>query len=179
MKITRKENYAGKREAEIEQLALNHNEQLKRFIRKHLHDKDAVEDLAQLTYLEAFKNWHQFRGQSQLKTWLFGIAFNLIRNQNRSTYKQPNYLSLDQIPLQFATDAIDVHERVNSQRLLNKCPDELSSMPSDMQCVFNLVIIDGLSYEETALKLNVAVGTVRSRLSRARSWLKVGLKQSQ
>ncbi|NOJ24277.1 RNA polymerase sigma factor [Vibrio coralliilyticus] len=177
MKITRKENYLGKREAEIEQLALHHNEQLKRFIRKHLHDKDAVEDLAQFTYLEALKSWHQFRGQSQLKTWLFGIAFNLVRNHNRATYKQPNSLDLDQIPLQFAIDVIDVHERVHSQRLLNKCPDELAGMPNDMRCVFNLVIIDGLSYEEAALKLNVAVGTVRSRLSRARSWLKIGLKQ--
>lgn len=177
MKITRKENYAGKRESEIEQLALHHNGHLKRFIRKYLHDKEAVEDLIQLTYLEALKSWHLFRGQSQLKTWLFGIAFNLVRNHNRAIYKQPHYLDLDKIPPQFAIDTTDVLETVNSQRLLSKCPDELSGMPSDMQCVFNLVVIDGFSYEEAALKLDIAVGTVRSRLSRARSWLRVSLKQ--
>lgn len=177
MKTTR--NYSDKIKQDVENLFVEHDEQLRRFIMKYTHNLDLVDDIAQSTYLEAIKNWHQYRGQAKRKTWFFGIAYNLVRNQNRMSYRQPNHVPLDNLPAQLIHDGSELQEKVDSMRILKHYSTQVGCMPTDMQKVFNHVVIEGLSYEETAAELNIAVGTVRSRLSRARDWLKVSLTRGR
>ena len=157
---------------EMETLCVEHDEQLKRFILKHVHNTDLVDDIAQATYLEALKSWQHFRGQAKRKTWLFGIAYNLVRNQNRSSYKQPSHIPLDHLTTQLVHKRDGLQGEIDSMRVLQLCDIEIRRMPTDMKNVLQLVVFDGLSYEDAASELGVALGTVRSRLSRARLWLK-------
>ncbi|MCC4794855.1 RNA polymerase subunit sigma [Vibrio splendidus] len=173
MEITREDRETIKQD--VATLFIEHNEQLRRFIMKYAHNVDLVDDIAQSTYLEALKSWQQFRGQAKRKTWLFGIAYNLVRNQNRINYKQPYHVPIDNLPSQISHDSSELQDKVNSMRILQRCPTQIDSMPSDMKKVFSYVVVEGLSYEETAIELNIAIGTVRSRLSRARDWLKISL----
>lgn len=173
MEITRKDSDTIKQD--IATLFVEHDEQLRRFIMKYAHNVDLVDDIAQSTYLEALKSRQQFRGQAKLKTWVFGIAYNLVRNQNRINCKQPYHVPIDHLPTQIIHDGSELQDTVDSIRILQRCPTQIGYMPGDMQKVFNHVVVEGLSYEEAATELDIAVGTVRSRLSRARDWLKVSL----
>ncbi|BDU41166.1 RNA polymerase sigma factor [Vibrio nigripulchritudo MADA3029] len=163
---------------DIATLFVEHGEQLRGFIMKYAHNVDLVDDIAQSTYLEALKSWQQFRGHAKLKNWLFGIAYNLVRNQNRINCKQPDHVPIDNLPTQIIHDGSELQDKVDSIRILQRCPTQIGCMPGDMQKVFNHIVVEGLSYEEVAAELGIAVGTVRSRLSRARNWLKVSLDQT-
>ncbi|CAH1534079.1 RNA polymerase sigma factor [Vibrio owensii] len=156
----------------IEQLAREHDVKLRRFVMKYSYNKDMVDDLVQSTYIEAIKNLHQFKGQSLLKTWLFGIAYNLVRNHNRSNYKELSHIPLD-TNLQLSFDGQRaLEEMLYSQFILTQCPDKIANMPVRMRQVFELIVLQGNNYEHAAEELGISVGTVRSRLFRARQWLR-------
>lgn len=161
-----------KRNIAIEQLAREHDVKLRRFIMKYSYNKEVVDDLVQSTYIEAIKNFHQFKGRSLLKTWLFGIAYNLVRNQNRSSCKESFYLSLDTNFQTLLDGRKALDEVIYSQFILTQCPDKIAQMPIKMRKVFELIVLQGNNYEQTAKELGVSVGTVKSRLSRARQWLR-------
>lgn len=154
------------------ELVAQHKERLYRFVLKHIGHSTEAEDLAQQAFVEAARTFETFRGESQLSTWLYGIAMNLVRNHlSRSPqrlYRFEDESALDDTPADLANPCEHL-EMAQMVRLLDK---ELAELMPEMREVLLLVALDDMSYEEAADLLSVPIGTVRSRVSRARTQLR-------
>jgi RNA polymerase sigma factor (sigma-70 family) len=133
-----------------------------------------AEDLASATFLEAWRRRGEVRltGDS-VRPWLLGIATNLLRNDIRSRYRREAALRKLDATGDRPSDGLadDVAERLDDQRRMSDILARLRQLPLEQQEVVALVLWSELSYEEAAVALNVPVGTVKSRLSRARRGL--------
>ncbi|CDM23314.1 RNA polymerase ECF-type sigma factor [Castellaniella defragrans 65Phen] len=158
-------------------LVQEHSSRLQRFIVRHIGNISEAEDIAQQAFTEAARSYRTFRGESQLSTWLYGIALNLIRNHlSRAPERRYDFVGdsgLDDLAAESVTPE-EAAEQTQSMRLLQESLDEL---PESMRSILLLVGLDNLSYEEAAALLSVPIGTVRSRLSRARAALRDRLEQ--
>jgi RNA polymerase sigma-70 factor, ECF subfamily len=149
-----------------------------------LGDKEEALDLSQDVFLTVFRMLDRFRGQSALRTWIYRIVVNQARNRQRWWRRR---LYSAQVPLDVH---VSEHGEISSprddcgpERLL--CQKEqadrvwqaLRELPFDQRTALVLREIDGLSYEEIGYSLNVAVGTVKSRLARARQLLRAELQR--
>jgi len=150
-----------------------------------LGDRDEALDLSQEVFLRVFRTIHRFRGQSSLRTWIYRIAVNQARNRHRFWRRRhrADQVSLDQ-HLADHGDLISVGqatpERVLAQKeLATQLNQALDGLPFDQRIAIVLREIDGLSYEEIAYSLGVAVGTVKSRLTRARQALRSELREAR
>jgi len=137
---------------------------------------DGAADLAAETFVVAFRRRASFdRGRADARPWLFGIALNLARNEARSERRRLRALpSLVERP--DATDA-DVVARLDSQAMPLR--EALAGLAEDERDVLLLYAGEELTYEEIADALGVAVGTVKSRLHRARTKVRAKLEQHQ
>lgn len=160
--------------AELSQLIKANKSRLSWFVRKHLRNDEFVEDLFQQTCLEAFRNWGNFRGDSKPETWLFGIALNLVRNyKSRDVNYRFSFESLDEedsVELESVSEEEPMQHLLRAERI-QKISEAINALPVKMQAVVQLVILDGLSYQDAALELDLPIGTIRSRVSRARDLL--------
>ncbi|MDH4396487.1 MAG: sigma-70 family RNA polymerase sigma factor [Limnobacter sp.] len=160
--------------AELSQLIKANKSRLSWFVRKHLRNDEFVEDLFQQTCLEAFRNWGNFRGESKPETWLFGIALNLVRNyKSRDVNYRFSFESLDEedsVELESVSEEEPMQHLLRAERI-QKIKEAINALPLKMQNVVQLVILDGYSYQDAALELDLPIGTIRSRVSRARDLL--------
>jgi RNA polymerase sigma-70 factor (ECF subfamily) len=146
-----------------------------------LGDRDEALDLSQEVFLRVFRTISGFRGQSALRTWIYRIVVNQARNRQRWWRRRhrAEQVSLDDHLQQFGEMAN--HADVLPDRLLAsketaaRIWQALSRLPFDQRTALILREVDGLRYEEIAFSLNVAVGTVKSRLTRARQALRADL----
>ncbi|GLR25797.1 RNA polymerase sigma factor [Limnobacter litoralis] len=158
----------------LEQLLLAQRSRLTHFIRKHLKRDESVEDVLQQTHMAAFRSWERFRGESKPETWLFGIAMNLIRNARaRDTHSSWMVDDAEEqllnIPTEPCDEPIELLQRAQQMELLREA---ICNLPARMQAAVHLVFLEGLSYQDAAEELNLPIGTIRSRLSRARDLLR-------
>jgi len=150
-----------------------------------LGDRDEALDLSQEVFLRVFRTIHRFRGQSSLRTWIYRIAVNQARNRHRFWRRRHRN---DQVSL----DAhIAAHgdfpstlglrpDRVFEQKELGvRLQRALDRLPFEQRTAIVLREIDGLSYEDIAFSLGVAIGTVKSRLTRARQALRADLRSER
>jgi RNA polymerase sigma-70 factor (ECF subfamily) len=131
-----------------------------------------AEDALSVVFLEAWRRREKELPPDKVLPWLFGIATNVVRNQRRS---ERRYLSaLCRVPkVQDEPDFVeDSEQQLDDRRQAEAALNRLRKLPLREQDVFFLCDVMELSYEDTALALNVPVGTVRSRLSRARARLR-------
>lgn len=156
----------------IGQLTSDQVQMLRAFIQKRVMNPDDVDDILQCTFLEAIRNEHKFQGTSKPQTWLCGIALNLVRNHFRRLYNQPYQESWeDQLHADVAHSG-DIGHQVDGSRQLDRAVKAIGRLPINMQRVLEVSLeMDG-NYQDTASMLGVPIGTVRSRLSRAREQLK-------
>jgi RNA polymerase sigma-70 factor (ECF subfamily) len=149
-----------------------------------LGDKEEALDLSQDIFLTVFRMLDRFRGQSTLRTWIYRIVVNQARNRQRWWRRR---FQSAQVPLEVH---VSEHGELSSprddcgpERLLrqkeqaDRVWQALRDLPFDQRTALVLREIDGLSYEEIGYSLNVAVGTVKSRLARARQLLRAELQQ--
>jgi RNA polymerase sigma-70 factor (ECF subfamily) len=139
---------------------------------RHLADWAEAEDATSSVFLEVWR--HRRRVQlhdSSALPWLYGVATNVCRNAGRS--RRRRVLALTSLPQARAEPdpAERVTERLGSQARMRAVLDQLQALPAHERDVLGLVAWAGLSYEQAAAALDVPVGTVRSRLSRARARL--------
>jgi RNA polymerase sigma-70 factor (ECF subfamily) len=150
-----------------------------------LGDRDEALDLSQEVFLRVFRTIGSFRGQSTLKTWIYRIAVNQARNRHRFWRRRHR---ADQVSLDahvaahgdFLSGAETGPDRVLAQKeLAARLKTALDGLPFDQRTAIVLREVDGLSYEEIAYSLGVAVGTVKSRLTRARQTLRQELREAR
>ncbi len=148
-----------------------------------LGDHNEALDLSQEVFLRVFRTIHGFRGQSALRTWIYRIVVNQARNRQRWWRRRHKgqQVSLDQ-HLRDHGELPERHDHASPDRLLGRkelatrIRTALEALPFDQKTALVLREIDGLSYEEIGYSLGVAVGTVKSRLARAREALRGQLR---
>ena len=131
--------------------------------------KEDSEDLAQQTFIKVWKKIDSFRGDSAFFTWVYRIAINLAKNHVvSSNYKKDKVnISADAIEMDFASHANPETDLMHSQSL-NNVRSFINGLPESLRTAFTLRESDGLSYEEISLITDTPIGTVRSRIFRAR-----------
>ena len=151
-----------------------------------LGDRDEALDLSQEVFLRVFRTIHRFRGQSSLRTWIYRIAVNQARNRHRFWRRRhrADQVSLDQHIAAHGEFRLErrARRRIACSRRRSwraRLQHALDQLPFDQRTAIVLREIDGLSYEEIAFSLGVAVGTVKSRLTRARQALRLELREAR
>jgi RNA polymerase sigma-70 factor (ECF subfamily) len=166
-----------KSEIDFNELVKVYRTPLFRFVVRHIGNPADAEDIAQQTFVEAFTSLQTFRGQSQVSTWLYGIAMNLVRNYlNRAPHRVRKYES-DEVLAVMADDAVGPDALVERMELFTRLYAEVDTLSDELRQTFLLVAIEGRSYEEAAQTLNIPIGTVRSRLFRAREAIKARIPE--
>jgi RNA polymerase sigma-70 factor (ECF subfamily) len=146
-----------------------------------LGDRDEALDLSQEVFLRVFRTLSRFRGQSALRTWIYRIVINQARNRQRWWRRRhrSEQVSLDEHVQQFgdmeSTRDVLPDRLLASKETAARIWQALDRLPFDQRTALILREVDGLRYEEIAFSLGVAVGTVKSRLTRARQALRADL----
>jgi RNA polymerase sigma-70 factor (ECF subfamily) len=170
-------------EAAYAELVTDHQRMVVQLAVNLLGDRDEALDLSQEVFLKVFRTIHRFRGQSSLRTWIYRIAVNQARNRHRFWRRRHR---ADQVSLdahvaahgEFLSGGLSRPDRVLDQKeLANRLQRALDHLPFDQRTAIVLREVDGLSYEEIAFSLGVAIGTVKSRLTRARQALRLDLRE--
>jgi len=150
-----------------------------------LGDHNEALDLSQEVFLRVFRTIHGFRGQSALRTWIYRIVVNQARNRQRWWRRRhrAQQVSLDEhisehgeLPAPGNGGSPD--RILGQKQLAERIRTSLDRLPFDQRTAIVLREIDGLSYEEIGFSLGIAVGTVKSRLARAREALRAQLRDA-
>lgn len=158
-------------------LVAKHSHRLQRFIIKHIGNASEAEDIAQQAFVEAARSYQNFRGKSQLSTWLYGIALNLIRNYlSRAPERRHTFVDESELE-QHVSPIPSPDESMMQSQTVSLLQESLNELPENMREILLMVGVDEISYEEAAVMLTVPIGTIRSRLSRARIALRAKLEQ--
>jgi RNA polymerase sigma-70 factor (ECF subfamily) len=149
-----------------------HSRVLYNYCFRRTADWSAAEDLTSLAFLEGWRRRDSVVFvDGRVLPWLFGVATNLIRNHRRTMRRRRLALARLAAPHDQPDFADEVVERLADEEAMRVVLDRVRRLPRDMQDVLALCVWSGLSYEEAAVALGVPIGTVRSRLARARARL--------
>jgi RNA polymerase sigma-70 factor (ECF subfamily) len=140
---------------------------LRRYARALLHDRPAADDLVQDCLERVIARWHQRRADGDARTWVFTILHNLAMTRLRQIARRGRPVALDDVDEAAAVSAPTQEDGLQHRELLRA----LASLPEDQRGVLLLVSVEDLSYAETARVLDIPIGTVMSRLARAREKL--------
>jgi RNA polymerase sigma-70 factor (ECF subfamily) len=138
---------------------------LRRYARALTGDAWAADDLVQDTLERACAKWQLWVAGSDLRAWLFTLMHNIYVNQRRAAKVALNSVNIDDVEGQLHAPVSSSDDRLD----LTHC---LQRLPADQRAVLLLVAVEDMSYEEAAKVLGIPIGTVMSRLSRARSRLR-------
>ena len=153
-----------------------------------LANKQDAEEVAQDTFIRARKSIDSFRGDCSISTWLYRIATNLARNKHWYWWrrKRSHSISLD-MPVDdnstltftdvISSEAQDPAQEAVSAEFINSIPKAINSLPEKYSSVLKLRLEKDMNYDDIAKELGITVGTVKSRLSRAREFLREALRE--
>jgi len=159
-----------------------HIEALKTFAFHLTYNEADADDLIQETYMKAFKFMDKYEKGTNAKAWLFKILKNAYINEYRKKVKSPQKVDVDDVGLVKTTEnqnerlKADLRDDIYTNELGDEVTKALDKLPEDFRTVILLCDIEGFSYEEMSKIIDIPVGTIRSRLFRARNALKELLK---
>jgi RNA polymerase sigma factor (sigma-70 family) len=146
-------------------------------------DEDDAHDLVQETYLKAYRFIDSYEKGTNAKAWLFRILKNSFINDYRKQSKQPGMVDYQEVEAYYNSDDVDepitADLRVDAFKdmLGDEVANALNALDVDFRTIIILCDLEGFTYEEMAKILDIPIGTVRSRLHRARQLLKEKLKE--
>lgn len=146
-------------------------------------DEDDAKDLVQETFMKAYRFINSFETGTNAKAWLFRILKNSFINNYRKKSKQPNKVDYQEVESFYNSDSVnenittDLRVETVQHLIGDEITNALNSLDVDFRTVIILCDLEGFTYEEMAKILDIPIGTVRSRLHRARNLLKEKLKQ--
>jgi RNA polymerase sigma-70 factor (ECF subfamily) len=158
----------------FDMLVLKYQHKIFGLISRYVRDADEVQDVAQEAFIKAYKALPNFRGDSAFYTWLYRIAINTAKNYLVSRSRRPPGTDVELEDAQYHDSGGGLRELENPENALFgaelKAVVEaaISALPEDLRTAITLREFDGLSYEEIAELMDCPVGTVRSRIFRAR-----------
>jgi len=155
-------------------LVLKYQHKIVKLISRYIRDDAEVLDVAQEAFIKAYRALPRFRGDSAFYTWLYRIAINTAKNFLVSQGRRPPASDIDADEAEQFINAAALKDINTPERLLLKDEIEetvykaIEMLPEDLRTAITLREMEGLSYEEIALAMDCPVGTVRSRIFRAR-----------
>lgn len=155
-------------------LVLKYQHKIVNLVMRYVRDPDQAMDIAQEAFLKAYRALPRFRGDSAFYTWLYRIAVNTAKNHLAAQRRRPMDVELDlqdseQYDLHAKLKETDTPEGVTLSQELNETVQRaIAGLPDDLRTAIILREIEGMSYEEIAQTMECPVGTVRSRIFRAR-----------
>jgi len=159
---------------EFEDAALLHLDDLYRTATRLLADSTKADDVVQDVYLQAWKSFDRFAVGTNCRAWLYKILFHVVHHHRRKWFNARMVKDSEEILDQVATSPEPVLEHLTDEEILGA----LDRVPQDFRAVVLLVDVDEFSYKEASGILNVPIGTVMSRLSRGRKFLREQLEQT-
>jgi RNA polymerase sigma factor (sigma-70 family) len=159
----------GARQEEFERIALPHTRSLLRVARRLTWDADSAEDLVQETMLAAWRGFHQFRAGTNARAWLFRILINAFHSRGRKS--RPALVPL--AACDSRSDASDANWPAGVE-----ISEALEALPVEQRTVLLLGVVEGFTCQEMATILGVPMGTVMSRMARAREAMRGRLKST-
>ncbi len=164
-------------QAAFDMLFARYQVRILNLIGRYVRDADEVRDVAQEAFIKAYRAIPRFRGDSQFYTWLYRIAINTAKNHLVSRSRRPPSSDVDIEDADYRDDADmlrdseDPESALARDQLQSTIHDALTQLPDDLRSALTLREFDGLSYEQIADILECPVGTVRSRIFRAREFV--------
>ena len=165
---------AGEKQA-FEKLVGKYQRKLGRLLSRFIRDQAEVEDVTQEAFIKAYRALPSFRGDSAFYTWLYRIGINTAKNHLVARGRRaPTSTEFDSDEAESFEDAELLHDINTPERMLQSkqigqtVNAAMDALPDELRNAIVLREIEGLSYEEIALEMNCPIGTVRSRIFRAR-----------
>ena len=155
-------------------LVLKYQHRIVKLVSRYVREPSDAMDVSQDTFLKAYRALPKFRGESAFYTWLYRIAINTAKNYLVSMSRRPAEVDLetsngDQIELEEIQQSIETPERLLlTSEIKNTVIETIDKLPDDLRVAITLREVEGLSYEEIASAMECPIGTVRSRIFRAR-----------
>jgi len=170
----------------FELLVIKYQRRIERLIARMVRDVDLVEDIAQETFIRAYRALPSFRGEAQFYTWLYRIAVNTAKKALMDLKRDPLVFE----NMMSTSDDEDETYRPRSEQTTTETPEmvlaakeiadvvnmAMQSLPEELRQALTLREIDGWTYEEIAATMNCPIGTVRSRIFRAREAVSAKVK---
>lgn len=163
-------------------LVRKYQQKIVKLISRYVRDQDEALDVAQETFIKAYRALANFRGDSAFYTWLYRIAINTAKNYLVAQSRRPPDTDIDaEDAVQFDGDTklreTDLPEQlVHRDQVERVIYEAIDALPEDLRTAITLRELEGLSYEEIAQAMDCPIGTVRSRIFRAREAIEQKLK---
>jgi RNA polymerase sigma-70 factor (ECF subfamily) len=164
-------------ERAFQELVERYQTRLLNFIYRTIGDREKAEDLVQEVFIRVYRHLHRFDRSKKFSTWIYTIASNLAKNELRNRSRNPlvlfqtirkNWQDEDR-PLQFEDHSMRPDDLYRKRHLRELVEESVSQLPEHHREVFVLRELEGKSYEEIAEITSTNLGTVKSRLNRART----------
>ena len=155
-------------------LVLKYQHKVAGVVAKLIYESDAIDDVVQETFIKAYRALSGFREEAQFFTWLYRIATNTAKNHIDAMRRKPSYRGqeIDELAVAESTDRLLDHDSPDGllarRQLEQHLQQALSELPEDLRVALTLREFDGLSYQDISEIMNTPIGTVRSRIFRAR-----------
>ncbi len=170
-------SHLDERKGAFRELFDRYRDRLVHFISRKTGDPDRAQDLVQEAFIRVTRHLHRFDTSKKFSTWIYTIASNLSKNELRNRSRSPlvlfqrlqSHWEDDHRPLQFEDTSMRPDDLYRKRYLRRLVEDMVAELPEHHQLVFRLRELEGKSYEEIAQITGVNLGTVKSRLHRARN----------
>jgi len=156
-------------------LVIKYQRRIMRLLSRQVRNPSDIEDIAQETFIKAYRALPDFRGESAFYTWLYRIAINTARNWYVAQTRRPQTVDPRENPEGETFDQIDNLRDINtpeallaSRQVAQTINQAMAELPEELRNAITLREVEGLSYDEIAQAMDCPVGTVRSRIFRAR-----------
>ena len=170
----------------FELLVIKYQRCIERLVGRMVRDVDLVQDITQETFIRAYKALHQFRGEAQFYTWLYRIAVNTAKKSLMEMRRSP-IITESALHNRSDDDETSVIEQelitqetpetvLAAQEIAQAVNAAMEALPEDLRQAVTLREIEGLSYEEISQAMDCPIGTVRSRIFRAREAISAKVK---
>ena len=159
------------------ELVDRYDQRLLNFVYRTVGDRERAQDLVQETFVRVYRHLHRFDQSKKFSTWIYTIASNLAKNELRNRSRNPLVLfqtikknwEADHRPLEWEDESYKPDDLFRKRHLKEKVDEAVRELPEHHRIVFVLRELEGKTYEEIADITGVNLGTVKSRLNRARN----------
>ena len=170
----------------FELLVIKYQRRIERLVGRMVRDVDLIPDITQETFIRAYKALHQFRGEAQFYTWLYRIAVNTAKKALMEMHRSP-VMTESALHIGDDEDETSAHRQelttqetpetvLAAREIAEAVNAAMEALPEDLRQAVTLREIEGLSYEEIAQAMDCPIGTVRSRIFRAREAISARVK---
>jgi RNA polymerase sigma-70 factor, ECF subfamily len=160
-----------------------YHRKLGRLLSRMIRDQAEVEDVVQESFIKAYRALHNFRGDSAFYTWLYRIGINTAKNYLVSMGRKPQVMQdveiedVENFDQGFEMRTMDTPETaLMTKEIAQTVNDTIANLPDELRTAITLRELEGLSYEDIAVIMQCPIGTVRSRIFRARETIALKLR---